>query len=280
MEKSHCLIVVILSEAVYWSARLCIRPEQSKKSPQNGVHLENCFFFRFSVFGFITHFDHFGLFQVQQRLCCLSWSQSRRRGPVSEMRWRISGSTRDTPRNHSTLSPTKTGKDLLCLTRQRSARQLKLERVSRGNKQRHVILTVEFVHPVLMITRLCPEDLNSSVLTYMTETLGYSLSEITHTVTANKPSAIMASYHLLLNKLGRSQKGTKAAKVHASSSNIHAHLNPYTHQNTSIHNFFLRPATHMGVTLNCWTAENYVRLIETGEQQLDSSKQDYMERRE
>lgn len=99
---------------------------------------------------------------------------------------------------------------------------------------------VEFVHPVWMITRLCPEDLNSSVLTYMTETLGYSLSEITHTVTANKPSAIMASYHLLLNKLSRNQKGTKAAKVHASSSNIHTHthLNPYTHQNTFIHNFF------------------------------------------
>lgn len=109
---------------------------------------------------------------------------------------------------------------------------------------------VEFVHPVLMITRLCPEDLNSSVLTYMTETLGYSPSEITHTVTANKPSAIMASYHLLLNKLSRSQKGTKAAKVHASSSNIHT--NPYTHTPKHLYSqLFLRPATHMWVTLNC-----------------------------
>ncbi|XP_075940852.1 uncharacterized protein LOC142942433 [Anarhichas minor] len=60
--------------------------------------------------------------------------------------------------------------------------------------------------------RLCPEDLNSSVLAYMTETLGYSLSEITHTLTINRPSAIMASYHLLLNKLSRSQKGAKASK--------------------------------------------------------------------
>lgn len=175
-------------------------------------------------------------------MCCLSWSQTRRRGPVSEMRWRISGSTRDMPRNHSTLSPTKTGRDLLCLSCQHTDRQLKLERVSRGNERRHAMLMVEFVHPLLTITRLCPEDLNSSVLTYMTETLGYSLSEITHTVTANKPCAIMASYHLLLNKLSRSQKGTKAAKVHASSSNIrahtHTHLNPYTHQNTSIRNFF------------------------------------------
>lgn len=50
----------------------------------------------------------------------------------------------------------------------------------------------------------------------MTETLGYSLSEIIHTLTTSRPSAIMASYHLLLNKLNRSQKGAKASKVHAS----------------------------------------------------------------
>ncbi|XP_040920767.1 hormonally up-regulated neu tumor-associated kinase [Toxotes jaculatrix] len=60
--------------------------------------------------------------------------------------------------------------------------------------------------------RLGPEDLNSSVLAYMTETLGYSLSEIIHTITTNRPSAIMASYHLLLNKLNRSQKGAKTSK--------------------------------------------------------------------
>ncbi|XP_034554785.1 hormonally up-regulated neu tumor-associated kinase [Notolabrus celidotus] len=60
--------------------------------------------------------------------------------------------------------------------------------------------------------RLCPEDLNSSVLSYMTETLGYSLSEVIHTVTTNRPSAIMASYHLLHNKLSRSQKGAKTSK--------------------------------------------------------------------
>ncbi|XP_041832674.1 hormonally up-regulated neu tumor-associated kinase [Melanotaenia boesemani] len=60
--------------------------------------------------------------------------------------------------------------------------------------------------------RLCPEDLDSSVLAYMTETLGYSLPEIIHTVTTNRPSAIMATYHLLLSKLNRSQKGAKAGK--------------------------------------------------------------------
>lgn len=70
----------------------------------------------------------------------------------------------------------------------------------------------------LFIRRLRLEDLNASVLTYMTETLNYSPSEITNTVTANRPSAIMASYHLLLHKLSRSQRGAKAAKVCASSS--------------------------------------------------------------
>ncbi|XP_036941921.1 hormonally up-regulated neu tumor-associated kinase homolog B isoform X3 [Acanthopagrus latus] len=68
------------------------------------------------------------------------------------------------------------------------------------------------LHALSHKNRLCPEDLNSSVLAYMTETLGYSLSEIIHTLTTNRPSAIMASYHLLLNKLSRSQKGAKASK--------------------------------------------------------------------
>ncbi|XP_069570296.1 LOW QUALITY PROTEIN: hormonally up-regulated neu tumor-associated kinase [Brachyistius frenatus] len=68
------------------------------------------------------------------------------------------------------------------------------------------------LHTLSPKNRLCPEDLNSSVLAYMTETLGYSLSETIHTLTTNRPSAIMASYHLLLNKLSRSQKGAKAGK--------------------------------------------------------------------
>lgn len=70
---------------------------------------------------------------------------------------------------------------------------------------------------IFLRSRLCPEDLNSSVLSYMTDTLGYSRSDIIYTLTNNRPSAIMACYHLLLNKLGRSLKGTKAIKVLASS---------------------------------------------------------------
>ncbi|XP_019125405.2 hormonally up-regulated neu tumor-associated kinase homolog B [Larimichthys crocea] len=69
------------------------------------------------------------------------------------------------------------------------------------------------LHTLCHKNRLCSEDLNSSVLAYMTETLGYSLSEIIQTLTNNRPSAIMASYHLLLNKLSRNQKGTKASKM-------------------------------------------------------------------
>ncbi|CAI5683239.1 hormonally up-regulated neu tumor-associated kinase homolog A isoform X1 [Oreochromis niloticus] len=68
------------------------------------------------------------------------------------------------------------------------------------------------LHTLSHENRLSPEDLNSTVLEYMTETLGYSLSEIMHTVTTNRPSALMASYHLLLSRLNRSQKGVKASK--------------------------------------------------------------------
>uniref|UniRef100_A0A3Q2NYN8 non-specific serine/threonine protein kinase n=1 Tax=Fundulus heteroclitus TaxID=8078 RepID=A0A3Q2NYN8_FUNHE len=70
----------------------------------------------------------------------------------------------------------------------------------------------KLLHTLPHKNRLCPEDLNSSVLNYMTETLGFSHSEIINTVTANRPSAIMASYHLLLNKFNRSHRGAKAGK--------------------------------------------------------------------
>ncbi|XP_051947713.1 hormonally up-regulated neu tumor-associated kinase-like [Xyrauchen texanus] len=68
------------------------------------------------------------------------------------------------------------------------------------------------LHIVTYKNRLCPEDLNSAVLNYMTESLGYGLSDIIHTVINNKPSAILASYHLLLKKLTRHQKGVKTFK--------------------------------------------------------------------
>ncbi|XP_037541025.1 hormonally up-regulated neu tumor-associated kinase homolog [Nematolebias whitei] len=68
------------------------------------------------------------------------------------------------------------------------------------------------LHTLSHKNRLCPEDLNSSVLADMTETLGYSLPEIVHTLTNNRPSNIMAYYHLLLSKFTRSQKGVSAEK--------------------------------------------------------------------
>ncbi|KAF3702635.1 Hormonally up-regulated neu tumor-associated kinase [Channa argus] len=68
------------------------------------------------------------------------------------------------------------------------------------------------LHTLSHKNRLGPEDLNSSVLAHITDTLDYSLSEILHTLTTNRPSAIMAHYHLLHNKLNRSQKGAKASK--------------------------------------------------------------------
>ncbi|XP_034018661.1 hormonally up-regulated neu tumor-associated kinase homolog [Thalassophryne amazonica] len=85
--------------------------------------------------------------------------------------------------------------------------------------------------------RLCAEELNSCVLAYMTESLGYSHSDIIHTLTTNRPSAITASYHLLLQKLSRSHKTAKTSKMLNSSdwtflsnttmkdkSNIESHL--------------------------------------------------------
>uniref|UniRef100_A0A8C6SGV5 non-specific serine/threonine protein kinase n=1 Tax=Neogobius melanostomus TaxID=47308 RepID=A0A8C6SGV5_9GOBI len=61
--------------------------------------------------------------------------------------------------------------------------------------------------------KLCAEDLNSSVLTYVTDTFGYSLSDVIHTLTNNRPCPVMAYYHLLLNKFSRSQKSAKVMKV-------------------------------------------------------------------
>lgn len=67
----------------------------------------------------------------------------------------------------------------------------------------------------------------------MTETLGYSLSEVVHTLTTNRPSAIMASYHLLLSKLNRNQRGAKASKV-STSSHIPEHCETLVNTTTSI----------------------------------------------
>ncbi|KAJ8008733.1 hypothetical protein DPEC_G00081480 [Dallia pectoralis] len=57
--------------------------------------------------------------------------------------------------------------------------------------------------------RLRLEDLNQSVLSYMTESLGYSLADVINTLTNNRPSAVLASYHLLHSKLTRPQRGLR-----------------------------------------------------------------------
>lgn len=115
--------------------------------------------------------------------------------------------------------------------------------VAHSSKPDHFNISSDltFFNPyILSHSRLCPEDLNSSVLTYMTDTLGFSLADITYTLTNNRPSAIMACYHLLLNKLSRSLKGTKAKKVLAShNQSFPSTENNKTHSNTTI--FWLLP---------------------------------------
>ncbi|KAI1897645.1 hypothetical protein AGOR_G00085400 [Albula goreensis] len=68
------------------------------------------------------------------------------------------------------------------------------------------------LNSVFYKNRLRPDELNSAVLNYMTESLGYSLSDVIHTLINNRPSSIMAAYCLLVKKLARHQKGVKAIK--------------------------------------------------------------------
>ncbi|XP_077367273.1 hormonally up-regulated neu tumor-associated kinase isoform X2 [Festucalex cinctus] len=69
------------------------------------------------------------------------------------------------------------------------------------------------LHMVLHHNRLRAEDMDASVMAYMTNTLGYSTSEVTHTLVQNRPSAIMAAYHLLLAKVKRSRPSVKSDAV-------------------------------------------------------------------
>ncbi|KAJ8409689.1 hypothetical protein AAFF_G00217480 [Aldrovandia affinis] len=68
------------------------------------------------------------------------------------------------------------------------------------------------LNSVFYKNRLRPDELNSAVLNYMTESLGYGLSDVIHTLINNRPSSIMAAYCLLVKKLARHQKGAKAIK--------------------------------------------------------------------
>uniref|UniRef100_A0A8C9V5B8 non-specific serine/threonine protein kinase n=1 Tax=Scleropages formosus TaxID=113540 RepID=A0A8C9V5B8_SCLFO len=65
---------------------------------------------------------------------------------------------------------------------------------------------------ILYKNRLEPDELNPTVLNYMTESLGYGLSDIMHTLINNRPSSIMATYCLLVKKLEKHQKGAKSSK--------------------------------------------------------------------
>ncbi|XP_019712014.1 hormonally up-regulated neu tumor-associated kinase isoform X2 [Hippocampus comes] len=69
------------------------------------------------------------------------------------------------------------------------------------------------LHTLSPNNRLRVEDLDPSVLAYMTDTLGYLTSEVTRTLVDNRPSAIMAAYHLLLAKIKRSRRCVKSDAV-------------------------------------------------------------------
>ncbi|XP_025031988.1 uncharacterized protein LOC112542719, partial [Python bivittatus] len=60
--------------------------------------------------------------------------------------------------------------------------------------------------------RLHPNELNPVVLSYMTETMEFNLSDVVTVLIKNKPSSIMATYYLLLKKLIRYQMAHKTEK--------------------------------------------------------------------
>nr|XP_006625962.1 PREDICTED: hormonally up-regulated neu tumor-associated kinase homolog A-like [Lepisosteus oculatus] len=68
------------------------------------------------------------------------------------------------------------------------------------------------LNSVFYKNRLRPDEMNSVVLNYMTESLDYALSDVISTMINNRPSAIMATYCLLVKKLARHQKGVKTIK--------------------------------------------------------------------
>ncbi|KAM8953028.1 hormonally up-regulated neu tumor-associated kinase-like [Pelodytes ibericus] len=61
--------------------------------------------------------------------------------------------------------------------------------------------------------RLRPDELNSIVLNYMSESMEFDVSDIVTTIVNNRPSPITASYFLLLKKFMKYQKDHKFVKV-------------------------------------------------------------------
>ncbi|KAJ7341709.1 hypothetical protein JRQ81_006520 [Phrynocephalus forsythii] len=68
------------------------------------------------------------------------------------------------------------------------------------------------LNPSLYKNRLCPDELNPIVLSYMTEGMALNLSNIVNALINNKPSSTTATYYLLLKKLTRFQKEHRMAK--------------------------------------------------------------------
>ncbi|XP_018117793.2 hormonally up-regulated neu tumor-associated kinase [Xenopus laevis] len=64
--------------------------------------------------------------------------------------------------------------------------------------------------------RLRPDELNPIVLSYMSESLDFSISEIINTLVNNRPSPVTASYYLLHKKLLKHQKEKGVLKENAS----------------------------------------------------------------
>ncbi|XP_053316282.1 hormonally up-regulated neu tumor-associated kinase homolog A-like [Spea bombifrons] len=84
--------------------------------------------------------------------------------------------------------------------------------------------------------RLQPDELNTLVLNYMTETMDLDISEIVNTLADNRPSPIMASYCLLLKKLQMHQKEHTIIKIEAAikkSNNVHTMPSKDETQNTA-----------------------------------------------
>ncbi|XP_070595210.1 uncharacterized protein [Erythrolamprus reginae] len=69
--------------------------------------------------------------------------------------------------------------------------------------------------------RLRPNELNPVVLSYMTEIMEFSLSDVVTVLIKNKPSSIMATYYLLLKKLIRYQREASTEKKEHAPEKLH-----------------------------------------------------------
>ncbi|XP_020649789.3 uncharacterized protein LOC110079002 [Pogona vitticeps] len=68
------------------------------------------------------------------------------------------------------------------------------------------------LNPSIYKNRVCSDELNPVVLSYMTEGMALNLSNIINVLINNKPSSTTATYYLLLKKLTRYQKENRITK--------------------------------------------------------------------